>query len=229
MTGIQAFTGETVEVPAPKPLIHEALASVQADIHAVGKGDWNDFHKFKFRGIDSILNAVAPALQQHRVVVVPKVTKFESRETESDKGKKQREVTIWVRYRFIGPAGDHLDALVPAEGLDLSDKAVAKAMSVAQRTVFIQVFSIRTGDADPDSAKSAGRGISGPLLEARMVLKNIADSKGKDIAWVTQEFYTWSTGGDMMQADANVLKEFARFLDPSVEPTRRVRRGDAPS
>jgi hypothetical protein len=224
-TDSPTFTGEIVY---PRGQIQDVLADAQADLGPVSKASWNDFHKFKFRGIDAILDAVSPALAKHRVLVMPKVLKVDSRDSQTDKGKTQREVTMTIRYRFIGPRGDHYDATVVAEGVDTGDKAVSKAWSVAQRTVFIQVFSIRTGEADPDAARSAGRGVSQPVIDARLVLKGIAESKGKTgddaLRWITGEFHAWSTGGDFLEADAVTLKDFARVLDPTVEPTRKVQR-----
>lgn len=132
--------------------VAQALAAVMADVKAVGKDDRNQAQGFNFRGIDGVLNAVGPALRRHGVVPLPEVLEAHRSTVEVGKNRTlMREVTLRVRYRFVGPDGDHLDAVVEAEALDSGDKATSKAMSVAFRTALLQVLAIPTHEPDPDS------------------------------------------------------------------------------
>ena len=58
----------------------------------------------------------------------------------------------------MGPGGSVLpvNARVPGEAIDSSDKGTAKAMSVAYRIFLLQLFSLPTGDPDPDSERPEG-------------------------------------------------------------------------
>jgi hypothetical protein len=58
---------------------------------------------------------------------------------------------VQVDYVIHGPAGDSLPASAPGEAMDSGDKATAKAMSVAFRTLLIQALALPTGEPDPDS------------------------------------------------------------------------------
>lgn len=133
--------------------VFEAIANVMADVRAVGKADFNDEGRFRFRGIDAIVNAVGPALRVHGVVVVPKVKDVTYRTVELGEHRhKAPHVSVLVRYRWFGPDGDHVDCTVAGEAFDSGDKAVAKAMSVAWRIALLQTLTLPTDDPDPDAA-----------------------------------------------------------------------------
>lgn len=148
-----------------KPTVVESLAAVMAAVRSVGKEGWNDQQKFKFRGIDGVLNAVGPALRDHGVVVVPVVQDIKIGTVDVGSGDKRRpigHVTVTVLYRFYGPAGDFIESVTYGESMDSGDKATAKAMSVAFRTCLLQALALPTSDEDPD-ATSYERAAREPL------------------------------------------------------------------
>lgn len=132
--------------------VHEAITAAKQRIGAVGKGDRNTDQGWMFRGVDAVLNAVAPALREHGLTVAPIATSYQYEQIRV--GKDSRlvgHVIVTVTYRWTGPAGDHLDIQVIAEAMDAGDKAAAKAMSVAYRTCLLQTLSLPTGEpTDPD-------------------------------------------------------------------------------
>lgn len=130
----------------------QALAAAADDVRAVRKTDVNSHQKFHFRGIDAVLNAVGPAFRSHGIVCLP-VTEDVSLDTVmTTGGKPSTRALVKVRYRFHGPAGDSVDAVVTGEAWDTGDKATAKAYSVAYRTALLQTLTIPTDDPDPDSS-----------------------------------------------------------------------------
>lgn len=131
--------------------IQAALANVMADVREVAKKDRNESQRFNFRGIDAVVNAVGPALRARNVVVMPHVEDFNYGTVTSAGGKSMGHVTVKVRYRFTGPAGDFLDCVVMGEAMDIGDKATPKAMSVAFRTALLQALALPTDDIDPDA------------------------------------------------------------------------------
>lgn len=135
----------------PPPLIHTALAGVMQAVPVVRKEDRNNAQNFNFRGIDAVLNAVGPALRENGVVVLPEVTSSHAEVVEVGRNKTpMKSVLVIVRYRFVGPAGDHLDVTVPGEAMDSGDKAYSKAMSVAFRTALLQTLALPTDEKDSD-------------------------------------------------------------------------------
>lgn len=134
-----------------KPTVVEALIAVMAATQAIGKNDRNLQQGYQFRGVDAVVNVVGPVLREHGVIVLPIKTEARYRDVQTSTGKPSRECTVTVTYRFYGPAGDHIDAEVPGESMDVGDKGAPKAMSVAYRILLLQALCIPTHDVDPDS------------------------------------------------------------------------------
>lgn len=134
-----------------KPTVQEALTMVMNDVREVAKNDRNTQQNFSFRGIDAVVNAVAPALRKHGVVVAPHLDTIEYLPFQSSKGTAMMCCRVVVTYWFHGPAGDHICTTVPGEAMDAGDKSTAKAMSVAFRTALLQSLALPTDDVDPDA------------------------------------------------------------------------------
>ena len=132
--------------------INEALVAIMEDVGAVDKGGNNKVQGWKFRGIEQVINGVSPALRRHGVVIVPVASEVEYVERTNQKGNSVIDSRVRVTYRWFGPEGDFIDSVVVAEARDLSDKATAKAMSVAFRTSLVQTLALPTEDEDPDES-----------------------------------------------------------------------------
>ena len=130
--------------------IFQALSDVMADVTAVGKDSQNKAQGFNFRGIDAILNMVAPALRNHGVTVVPIVEDKQYDLVPTKSGGTMGHAVLTVRYRFTAVDGSYIETVVYGEAMDSGDKTYAKAMSVAFRTALIQCLAIPTNDRDPD-------------------------------------------------------------------------------
>lgn len=135
----------------PQPMIYSTLSAVMGAISAVGKDTKNVQQGFNFRGIDAILNMVAPALRKHEVLAFPTVLQLIREVVKTQKGNEMAHVLVEVRWTFRAIDGSQDDTTVVwGEAMDVGDKALTKAQSVAQRTAYIQVFAIPTNDKDPD-------------------------------------------------------------------------------
>jgi len=133
-------------------LIFKAIPLVMADIDAVGKNRENMQQKFKYRGIDDVMNAINPALIKHKVFIVPEVLE-EKREERQTKGGSNLIYSICkIRFRFCAEDGSYIEATTVGEGMDSGDKATNKAMAIAFKYACFQVFCIPTEEMkDPDS------------------------------------------------------------------------------
>ena len=134
------------------PTVIQALAAVADDVRSVRKSDVNEHQRFNFRGIDAVLNAVGPAFRAHGVVCIPDTEAVELDTVHTTSGKASTRALVRVRYRFYGPAGDCVEAVVTGESWDTGDKATAKAYSVAYRTALLQTLTIPTDEPDPDAS-----------------------------------------------------------------------------
>lgn len=170
--------------------IHQALTAVMQDVGAVAKKDRNAAQGFNFRGIDAVVNAVAPALRKHGVLVVPHAIDVRHRDITTANGKAARECIVVATYRFWGPAGDHLDIQTAGEAMDMGDKSCPKAMSVAFRTALLQALCLPTDEADPDH-DTYERGVAPTDDEAEKVrsqIRNVATAKHIPLREVMADF-----------------------------------------
>lgn len=132
--------------------IYESIAAVMGEIGAVGKDSLNEQQKFKFRGIDAVMNAINPALVKNKVFIVPEILEQLREERKSSKGGLLIYSVCKIRYRFYAEDGSYVDAVVIGEGMDSGDKATNKAMSIAFKYACFQVFCIPTEEMkDPDA------------------------------------------------------------------------------
>lgn len=133
--------------------IFEVFADVKRQVAPVGKDSHNSQQNFKFRGVDAVVNAAAAALDEHGVITVPVLEKYEYGQVEVGNNRtRMAHVRVEVTYEFYGPRGDCFRAKVPGEAMDSGDKGTAKAMSVAYRTCLIQTLNLPTGEPDPDES-----------------------------------------------------------------------------
>ncbi len=133
--------------------VHIAWSRVMATVGSVGKRDSvkEGPARFDYRGVDRALNVFGPACRLHGVLVLPVDVQASYRDTKTSTGKPTRECTVVVRYRIVGPAGDHIEVAAAGESLDTGDKGTAKAQAVALRTFLYHGGLVPTGDQDPDS------------------------------------------------------------------------------
>jgi ERF superfamily protein len=131
--------------------IQDCMAKVMGDVREVAKNDVNQAQHFTFRGVDAVVNAVAPALRRYGVIVTPARTEVSYQPFVTGKGSQMMCARVLVTYRFTGPGADFMEAQVAGEAFDSGDKATAKAMSVAFRTALLQALALPTDDLDPDA------------------------------------------------------------------------------
>lgn len=158
------------------PTVFESVAAVMNEIKAVGKDGKNTFDNYNFRGIDGVMNAVGPALRNHKVIAVPIVDHAEYGQTTTGKGAVMTTVRVKMTVRWYGPAGDHFDTVVWGEAFDRGDKATAKAHSVAFRTAMLETLCLPTQEPDPDEhSYEQGNRPSTPQRSREQYVKDFSD------------------------------------------------------
>lgn len=159
----------------------QALNEVMKSVGAIAKTDRNQSQGFNFRGIDSVVNAVSPALQKFGVIVTPDVLDYRYETVEIGRNRTAMgHVRVQVAYTFHGPNGDFIVSTVCAEAMDSGDKASAKAMSVAFRTALLQTLCLPTDEVDPD-ASSYERSSAEDVLSPSAVMMKITQSTNLEV------------------------------------------------
>jgi len=184
--------------------IAQAMNAIMKEVGAIAKKDKNTSQGFNFRGIDSVVNAVSPALQKHGVIVVPSVEDYEYATVEIGRNRTAMgHVKIKVTYTFIGASGDSIKTTVVGEAMDAGDKATAKAMSVAFRTALLQALALPTDEPDPDSS-SYERSSAADVIAPSAVLTKIAQATTIDALAEIGQYITTNKDG----YSAELLEQF---------------------
>ena len=138
--------------------IYAAICAVMKDVDFIGKDRSNDFHRYKFRGIDDCYNAIHGPLTKHGVFIVPTVLERDFREYTKAPTEKNREggmifyTTLKVSHKFYAEDGSFIEAVTYGEAMDTGDKSTNKAMSAAMKYAILEVFAIPTeGDNDTEN------------------------------------------------------------------------------
>lgn len=141
--------------PGPTGTIKVAgqLATAQAAVRAAGKDGYNDHHKYKFRSIEGITDAVHTAVAHAGLAVLPTYTivRAETVEGTNSRGNKVQveKVVLSATFRLVGEDGSVLVA-GPFFGRaeDQQDKAFNKAQTAAFKYFLMQTFTIPSDQAD---------------------------------------------------------------------------------
>lgn len=133
--------------------VFEALSAVTQDLSAkgIGKNQTNTFDKYKFRGIDDVLNVVGPILAKHGVVIIPSIHRHETNQTRTSQDKPTMHSIVVVNYEIIGPAGDRISGSAIGEGMDRGDKSLNKAMTSAYKNFVFEALCIPVQGHDSES------------------------------------------------------------------------------
>lgn len=135
--------------------VHVAWSHVMADVQWVPKGrpKGSDL-KYDYRGIDSVMDRVGPALRKHGVIVMPIKVEPAYSVATSKQGSVLTFCRATVTFAVFGPAGDRLpvDPVTVGEAFDIGDKSSTKAQTVALRTLFINALAIPVSrpEIDPE-------------------------------------------------------------------------------
>lgn len=190
--------------------VYEAWSAVMADVQAIGKGEkvTQGPARFNFRGIDTVMNAVGPALRAHGVTVVPTAEHIDIERYQTAKGGLMQGAIVRMVYTVFGPDGDSFAGGAYGQAADAGDKAVSKAQSVAYRTFLLQSLTVPTDEPDPD-LEVHERVAPDPRMTAMNQLAAAVESAGMTPA----DFADWAKTSldlDLRNADQETLEGLLR-------------------
>jgi len=214
--------------------ILKALCAVQKDLSEAGiaKTQTNSFDKYKFRGIDDVLNALSPILAKHGVVIMPSVMVSRINPVQTSGGKLQNHATVEVEYTLYDEEGDSISHKFVGEGMDRGDKSINKACTAAFKYFLFECFCIPvqgTPDADQESPELSNERV--PPVETPQMVEAGAQLNAclemDDYLGAAQIYNEWSheensvicrapsNGGELTTANRTKLKstEFRMALN----------------
>lgn len=171
--------------------IFESITKIMEEVPAIGKEKENQQQKFKYRGIDDVMNALQPLLAKHKVFVAPEVQEQQREERTTSKGGNLIYSICKIKYKFYAEDGSFIEATTIGEGMDSGDKATNKAMAIAMKYALFQVFCIPTEEMkDPDAETPEDSKPKGKISEADAIkVKELMEMKGLDVQKLLQHNY----------------------------------------
>lgn len=169
-TPVELIEPTEMDVPA-----HVAWQRVMGDVQHIAKGDQTTSGSvYQYRGVDRVVDTVAPVLRRHGVIVMPVKVRAEYTVINTKSGAAMNYCRATVSFVVIGPTGDTL--LMPnengvmtaivgeavGEGFDSGDKSSMKAQSVAQREFYIKALAIPVTRPAADPEHGEQHEIAGP-------------------------------------------------------------------
>lgn len=146
-------------------LIYKKMAQAMADAAPVEKAGYNQQQGFKFRSIDDTVASVRKALIKNGIAILPDVMNVERSTYTTAKGSVMNVADVLVSYTFVAEDGSSLTTSMVGQAADSGDKAVSKAISMAQKYVFFNTFLCGT-DADPDAESAPEAAVDPTALSA---------------------------------------------------------------
>lgn len=131
--------------------IAKKFVEVMKDCSHVAKNGTNDFHRYKYATAADVLEKVNASLTKHGLASVVATNLLGSKEVTTAKGNIEQIVTVEVSVTLIdAESGESLTLKGLGSGQDPSDKAVAKAQTMAIKYCYLNSLAIATND-DPEA------------------------------------------------------------------------------
>ncbi len=134
--------------------VYAAISSVAKDMATTGisKDRKNAQQGFNFRGIDQVYNALAPALVNHGLLILPRITERTVTERATKQGGTLFYVVVKADFDFVSTEDGSIHTVTTyGEAMDSGDKATNKAMSIAYKYAAFQAFCIPTEETAVDA------------------------------------------------------------------------------
>ena len=133
--------------------VYESIRAVTLALssHGIQKTGENKQQGYKFRGIDSVLNALSGPLCDANLTILPRVTERTVVERETKSGGALFNVTVKVEFDFVNTEDGSAHTVVTyGEAMDSADKATNKALSAAYKYMALLAFCVPT-ESSPDN------------------------------------------------------------------------------
>lgn len=144
------------------PQIREIMPRITEELGAIPKRGRNAAQNYRFRKVDDLIDALAPILRKHGVILQTRVTQHwtdSRKERKAGPNAGQRTInraTLTLSVEFIAPDGSSVVKEAAGEGIDFGgDKATAKAMSAAFKYALglgLPIPFVELEDGDQDGA-----------------------------------------------------------------------------
>ena len=143
MAGAEAFI---------RPTVHTAIAQVISDAarRGVGQDGVNVDQKYRYRSYYALVSTLSPLIGAAGLTILPTAIEITESTKPTRSGGTMHVVIVRMTWEITGPAGDSVTIPGIGTGSDVSDKAVAKALTAAHKSLLTLVFLVPFAEPDED-------------------------------------------------------------------------------
>tara|TARA_B100000900_G_scaffold411545_1_gene431436 strand:- start:271 stop:897 length:627 start_codon:yes stop_codon:yes gene_type:complete len=132
------------------PKIYNAMANVQQYMveNPIGKNDENKFQKYKYRGIETVVQAFSKPLKENQIILLPQEVKVSTRY----KNEKTSLTRITGSLRFVClEDGSYLERSYEGHSESTQGKDLEAAKSFAYRDALLETFCVPFEQVEPET------------------------------------------------------------------------------
>lgn len=140
--------------------LYEKLLEMQKQVDRVIKDAKNLSDKYDFASDENVLERFRPMMDEHGLLLIPKVEKAELHEGATKTGTTRYMTEMYYSMVWHDvESGEELVVPWYAQGVDLAgEKGVGKAATYAEKYFLLKFFHVPTKKDDPDSDGRTGSG-----------------------------------------------------------------------
>ena len=181
--------------------VHERFSLVQQKMSVVGidKSAQNQQQRYMYRGIDQVMNTLAPILAEQQLMIIPNVQSSTYVEVKTKSGGTMYHHIAQVEYMVYGPEGDSMGPFGSrGECLDASDKGLNKACTAAYKYWVLTALCVPIeGQEDADEVQ--------PEAEVAVIndeqVQILADLQSHFTDENSAKFWDWMAGKNVHAFD----------------------------
>ena len=205
------------------------MAQVMAEIDAVPKNGWNDFHKYEYSNDDDVMQSIRPVMAEHNLVAIPSVVERDMKRVST--GKKESDYQLHTHLTLDitlidGDSGQTKTIRWEGEAQDGQDKGLYKAYTSAIKYWALKTFllsadaGVETHDAAAAQGSDGSSGGSGPSDKQISYARDLAK---KDV-WTDSE-RRQLLNDRIPNADSRTLSDLIDHMKRVTENGREVLNG----
>lgn len=226
--------------------IHRSMGEVMRAVTAIDKSQYNEQQKFRYRGVDDIMNALHGLFADAGIVIIPRELDMQNSELpmapdRDGRARVMHRTLIHMEFTFMSTQdGSVVTADGWGEGQDMADKGPYKAKSFALKSVLSQMFLIPTADLEPrlqeiDLSRQQGRQsyqqapAQAPQPQQPVVIRQKGDDNRTELEQALTDIAAANTLQDLTRVRA-LWPQFlnnATFLNAGINRQAEIKRQQA--
>lgn len=141
--------------------LYEKFLEIQRSVDRIVKDGANTNDKYDYTSSGAVLNIIRPMLNEHRLLLIPRITSHNIIEGMTRSGTARFVVELELDMLWVDTeSGETMPVPFYANGADLgsAERAVGKALTYAEKYFMLKFFHVPTDKDDPDADKRTKRG-----------------------------------------------------------------------